>query len=82
MKVKERGEIMIKVQTPVSDDCINKLKIGDQIEITGTIYTGRDAILPKLVKLSRENPGEIKVELKGGVIIPYRGKPGRYRADQ
>jgi len=60
---------MIKVQTPVSDDCINKLKIGDQIEITGTIYTGRDAILPKLVKLSRENPGEIKIELQGGVIF-------------
>ncbi len=69
MKVKERGEIMIKVQTPVSDDCISKLKIGDQIEITGIIYTGRDAILPKLAKLSQEDPEKIKIDLKGGVIF-------------
>ena len=60
---------MIKVQTPVSDDCISKLKIGDQIEINGTIFTGRDAILPKLVKLSQENPEKLKIELKGGVIF-------------
>ena len=60
---------MIKVQTPVSDDCINKLKIGDQIEISGIIYTGRDAVLPKLVKLSQEDPEKIKIVLKGGVIF-------------
>lgn len=60
---------MINIQTPVSDDCINKLKIGDQIEISGIIYTGRDAVLPKLVKLSQKNPEKVKIDLKGGVIF-------------
>jgi len=60
---------MIKIQTPVSEDCIKELKIGDQIEISGVIYTGRDAVLPKLVKLSQEDPKKIKIDLKGGVIF-------------
>lgn len=60
---------MIEVQTPISDDCISKLKIGDQIEISGVIYTARDAVLPKLVKLSQESPEKLKIELKGGVIF-------------
>lgn len=60
---------MIKIQTPVSDDCIKKLKIGDQIEISGTIFAGRDAVLPKLVKLSQEDPEKLKIELNGGVIF-------------
>lgn len=69
IQIIKRGEIMIKVRTPVSDDCISKLKIGDQIEISGIIYTGRDAVLPKLVKLSQEDPEKIKIDLKGGVIF-------------
>jgi fumarate hydratase subunit beta len=60
---------MIKIQTPVSDDSISKLKIGDQIEISGVIYTGRDAVLPKLVKLIQEDPEKIKIDFKGGVIF-------------
>lgn len=60
---------MIEVHTPISDECINKLQIGDQIEISGIIYSGRDAILPKLVKLSRENPEKISIDLKGGIIF-------------
>jgi fumarate hydratase subunit beta len=64
-----KGDKMIKVQTPVRDDCIEKLKIGDQIEISGIIYTGRDAVLPKLVKLSQEELEKMKVNFKGGVIF-------------
>jgi fumarate hydratase subunit beta len=60
---------MIEIQTPVSDEYISKLKIGDQIEISGIIYTGRDAVLPKLVKLCQENPKQVKINLEGGVIF-------------
>lgn len=61
---------MITVYTPIGKRDIEKLKVGDQIEIDGTIYCGRDAVLPKLVRLI-ENRGldEIGVDLEGAVIF-------------
>jgi fumarate hydratase subunit beta len=41
---------MKSIIMPVSDEVIQDLKVGDPIEISGFIYTGRDATLPKLVK--------------------------------
>lgn len=66
---KKIGVIMIEVYTPISDECINRLQIGDQVEISGVIYTGRDAILPKLARLSLEDPEKININLTGGVIF-------------
>lgn len=43
----------MRIETPVSDIAISKLKIYDTIEISGMIYTGRDAVLPKLVEMFR-----------------------------
>ena len=42
---------MIRVETPISKNVIKGLKVGDQIEIYGKIFCGRDAVLPKLVAL-------------------------------
>jgi fumarate hydratase subunit beta len=39
---------MIKINLPVENDTIAKLKIGDSLLISGKIYTGRDAVLPKV----------------------------------
>lgn len=41
---------MKKIQTPISDDVVNDLKVGDKISLSGLMYCGRDAVLPKLVK--------------------------------
>ena len=60
---------MIKINTPISNECINKLKIGDQIEIDGTIFSGRDAVLPRLVKLYLKQPEEVDIDLKGAIIF-------------
>jgi len=58
------------INTPISDDLIKKLKIYDTIEITGTIYTGRDAVLPKIVKLIEAGKWEeMNIDLKGSVIF-------------
>lgn len=35
---------------PVDDETINKLHVYDMVEIYGPIFTGRDAVLPKVVK--------------------------------
>ena len=64
----EKG--VIKVLTPVDNDSIKRLRIGDHIEIEGMIYCGRDAVLPKLVQLIENNDLEsIKVTLQGAVIF-------------
>lgn len=39
-----------RIETPLSKGVVDKLRIGDIVEIYGKIYTGRDAILPKLVE--------------------------------
>jgi fumarate hydratase subunit beta len=42
---------MINLTNPFSKENVQKLKIGDKILINGIIYTGRDAVLPKLVAM-------------------------------
>ncbi|MGL4483996.1 MAG: fumarate hydratase C-terminal domain-containing protein, partial [Anaerovoracaceae bacterium] len=59
-----------KIKTPIDENIISELKPGDRILITGTIFTGRDAAIPKLCKLI-ENDEIIKLnfDIKGGVIF-------------
>ena len=52
---------MKEITTPVKNETIKNLKIGDKVNITGTMLTGRDAVLPKLVKLLENNQ---KMKLK------------------
>ena len=68
----------IHLQTPLTDKALEKLRIGDKVLISGTMYTARDAAhkrLVELVKSGRELPFDIK-----GQIIYYVGpapaKPG------
>ena len=41
---------MKKIITPISDEVINDLKVEDKISLSGIMYCGRDAVLPKLVE--------------------------------
>ena len=58
---------MLNLTTPISDDDLSMMKVGDKITISGTIYTGRDAALPQLVKLIEED--SMPFDLKGTVIM-------------
>lgn len=61
---------MIRLTTPISEEAISQLKVGDVVSITGYIYTGRDAVLPKIVKHAQEGTlSEIGVDLSGQVIF-------------
>lgn len=61
---------MVSVHTPVTDDVIRQLHIGDRITISGIIYTGRDAVLPKLCDCIEKNAALLKdINLEGGVIF-------------
>ena len=55
-------------QTPLSDEDIGQLHVGDMIMLSGYIYTGRDAVLPKLVRMIEDGSIEdTGLCLQGGV---------------
>lgn len=61
---------MIELTTPFSEEAIAQLKVGDVVSITGYIYTGRDAVLPKIVKHAEEGTlADVNVDLQGQVIF-------------
>jgi fumarate hydratase subunit beta len=61
---------MRKINTPISNKLVNDLKIGDKILISGTIFTGRDAVLPKLKeKIVNCEIEEIPFDLEGSIIM-------------
>jgi len=67
-----------KLKTPLSDEDVEKLKAGDIVYLTGTLYTARDAAHKRLVDLIKEGK-ELPFDLKGAVIYyvgPTPPKPG------
>lgn len=62
--------INYSIHTPFSDEEISKLNVGDVVCISGSIYTGRDAVLSKIVKAAQEGTTNIiGVELNGSIIF-------------
>lgn len=61
---------MIRIQTPISKEVIDSLNVGDRILLSGKIFCGRDAVLPKICKLIEENRlSEYGIDLEGSVIF-------------
>ena len=61
---------MKQLSTPISEEDVRNLKVGDRIELSGYIYTGRDAVLPRIVNLGYKNElEENNINLKGSVIF-------------
>ena len=60
----------IEIKTPITDEDINNLKVGDMIDISGYIYCGRDAVLPKVMQMIEDGSIEkSEIQLKGSVIF-------------
>jgi fumarate hydratase subunit beta len=72
-------EEAIRIQTPLTDEMVEKLKIGDKVLVSGFIYTGRDAAHKRLVELvNRGQP--LPFDIKGQIIYyvgPTPPKPGK-----
>ena len=61
---------MIELTTPISEEEAANLQVGDTVEISGYILCGRDAVLPKVLKMIEEGKaGELGVDLHGQVIF-------------
>jgi len=68
---------MTKLTTPISEETIRSLKMGDQVLITGKIFTGRDAVHKYLHDGGTLPP---EVDLKNGVL--YHCGPVVIKDDQ
>lgn len=54
----------------MTDESIFRLRLGDIISITGYIFCGRDAVLPRIVKATEEGTlSELGIDLQGSVIF-------------
>lgn len=61
---------MKKIKTPISKEVAESLNVGDRILLSGKIFCGRDAVLPKICQLAEEGRlGEYGIDLEGGVIF-------------
>jgi len=55
---------------PISEEVATNLRIGDMVLISGKIYCGRDAVLPRICELIKLNLlKEHGINLKGSVIF-------------
>ena len=58
------------ITAPFTEEVLRSLKVGDIVNVSGTIYAGRDAVLPKIVKLiENDELKEHGIDLQGGVIF-------------
>jgi fumarate hydratase subunit beta len=69
----------IRMTPPLSDEDVERLKIGDRVLITGVIYTGRDAAHKRLFDLLQEGK-DLPFDIRGQIIYyvgPTPAKPGQ-----
>ena len=58
------------ISTPITEDIASALQVGDMVYISGNIYCGRDAVLPKIVKMFKEGSlSELDADMRGAVVF-------------
>lgn len=61
---------MKHLKTPITKEDLADLKVGERVKISGYIFTGRDAVLPKLVALGNQGKLEdMGISLEGSIIF-------------
>ncbi|MCI1931896.1 MAG: Fe-S-containing hydro-lyase [Clostridia bacterium] len=69
----------IKVNAPLSKEEASKLKAGDIVKITGTVYTARDAAHKRMLE-QYDKTGKFPFDMRNAVIYyagPAPAKPGQ-----
>lgn len=72
---------MISLTTPVSEAAVRSLKVGDEVAITGLLFTGRDAVHKYLHEGGKLPPG---VDFTGGILyhcgpVVIKDERGRWK---
>ena len=68
-----------RIQLPLTEDAIEKLRAGDYVYLTGSIYTARDAAHRRMIE-SLQKGEPLPVDIRGQVIYyvgPTPPKPGQ-----
>jgi fumarate hydratase subunit beta len=69
----------INIKTPLNEETVKKLKAGDQVFITGVIYTARDAAHKRLVE-ALDKGGKLPFDLTDQTLYymgPSPARPGQ-----
>lgn len=71
----------VLLTTPVAEAAVRALNVGDTVAITGTLYTGRDAVHKHLARGGSLPPG---VDLRGAILyhcgpVVIRDEAGRWK---
>jgi fumarate hydratase subunit beta len=66
----------MKINTPIYSDTISKMRAGDIVYISGTIYTGRDQAHKRLVE-ALEKDGKLPIDFNGQVIYYVGPTPAK-----
>ena len=60
----------VEIYTPIAEEIVASLQVGDTVTITGYILCGRDAVLPKVIKLVKEGKvDELGISLQENVLF-------------
>lgn len=63
-------QTLVEIKLPLGEETLSHLRIGDVISITGNIFCGRDAVLPRICKELETGTWEKRgINLQGGVIF-------------
>ena len=60
---------MLRLSTPFTETDVAQMDVGDMLYISGYIFCGRDAVLPKIVNEIREGALDPHIDLRGEVIF-------------
>ena len=67
--------------TPIKDEDLADIKVGDVIYLNGYLITARDCAHTRLVKLGRQLPVDLKGKATfhaGPIMVPRKDEPGRF----
>ena len=70
--------MVIEISTPLTEETVARLKAGDNVRISGVLYTARDAAHKRLVALIAEGK-ELPMDIRGQIIYyvgPTPARPG------
>ena len=70
---------MIKLIPPLAEDVVRKLKAGDEVEISGIIYSCRDMAHKRMCQAIKEG-NKLPFDIKGAIIYfmgPTPARPGK-----
>jgi fumarate hydratase subunit beta len=64
----QSGGLQVKLKTPLSEEDVRRLKLGETVTVDGIIYTGRDEVHMRALEHGRQGR-KLPVDLHGGAIF-------------